>query len=474
LTTIRKIAKNTGVLFAGQILSYVLGFIYVIYVARYLGAESFGILTLALAFTGIFGILADLGLSRLIVRDVSRDKSLTGKYLGNSLSMKLILALFMLLVTILVLNLFNYPEEIINVVYILTISVIFTSFSQLFYSIYQIFQKMEYQAIGLILNGILILGSAFLGMLFRLDVTGFAILYLIATIFVLLYNIIVCSYKFMIPGIKFNFSFWKMIISNSIFFGLADVFIVIYFNIDSVMLSLIVGEAVVGWYNAAYRLIFVLMFIPTVLVVTLFPLMSKQFEYAKEILKMEYEKSFKYLFVISIILLVYGLLFADKIILMIYGNDYFPAIGALQVLIFVIPIIFLTNLFGNLMAAINMQRVVTLVAGANAFLNIVLNLILIPKYSFIGAGIATVLTEGLGFVLMYYYISKYFSRISVIENILKPVFCGLIIAIIIYFFKSEINWILAGVIGLSTYVLLLYALKIINNEDFKLFKQVFK
>lgn len=474
MTTIRKIAKNTGVLFAGQIISYVLGFIYVIYIARYLGAEGFGILTLALSFTGISVVLTDLGLNKLIVRDISRDESLIKKYLGNFLSMKIILAFFMLFVTILAINLFNYSNETTIVIYLITISTIFTSFSQLFYSIFQIYQKMEYQAVGIIINSALILGGAFLGKLYGLNVTELAFLYLFATIIVLVYNILACSLKFMIPKINFDFPFWKTAISNSIYFGLADIFIVIYFNIDSVMLSLIVGEAVVGWYNAAYRLIFVLTFIPSVLIIALFPLMSKHFESAKETLKMEYGKSFKYLFAISVILLVYGILFADQIILNIYGNGYLPAISALQVLICVIPIIFITTLFGNLLAAINRQRVVTLIAGANALLNVALNLILIPDYSFIGASVATVLTEGLGFILMYYYISRYFTKISITENILKPILCGVIIAAFIYYLKIEINWLLAGIIGLLSYILLLYIFKIINEDDIVLFRQIFK
>ncbi len=473
MSTVKRIAKNTGVLFIAQIVSYILGFVYVIYVARYLGAEGFGILSLALAFTGIFGVLADLGLSRLIIRESSRDKSLVSKYLGNSLSMKLILAVFTLLVVAFVLNILNYPSNIINVVYIITLASIFTSFSQLFYSIFQIDEKMEYQSVGLILNSVLLLVSALLGIFYGLEVIGFAILYLISSIIVLVYNFVMCTWKFILPKIEFDFSFWKSTIKEAFFFGLADVFIVIYFNIDSIMLSILVGEAVVGWYNAAYRLIFVLMFIPTVIAVSIFPLMSKHFESAKETLKMEYEKLFKYLLVISIFIFVYGLLFADKIILIIYGNGYLPSIIAFQVLICVIPVIFLTYLFGNLLAAINKQRLVTIVASANAVLNVLLNLILIPKYSFIGASVVTVFTESVGFIIMFSYISRYFFRISMMQNIVKPIFSGIILALFIYFLKIELNWILIGISGIVVYILMLYLLRIITREDIELFVQIF-
>jgi len=91
MNTVQRIAKNTGVLLASQVVSYVIGFFFVMYTARYLGAEGFGILSFALAFTGIFGVFADLGLRQLTVREVARDKSLAGKYLGNIAAMKVIL-----------------------------------------------------------------------------------------------------------------------------------------------------------------------------------------------------------------------------------------------------------------------------------------------------------------------------------------------------------------------------------------------
>ena len=90
MDTITRIAKNTTVLFLSQIISYALGIFLSLYIARYLGANGYGILSFALAFSGIFSILADLGLSTLTVREVSRDKSLATKYLGNVLLIKII------------------------------------------------------------------------------------------------------------------------------------------------------------------------------------------------------------------------------------------------------------------------------------------------------------------------------------------------------------------------------------------------
>jgi len=95
MNTVQRIAKNTGVLLVSQIASYIIGFFFVMYSARYLGAEGFGInpfkkhlrkmlrISFALAFTGIFGVFSDLGLSTLTAREAARDKSLARKYFGN-------------------------------------------------------------------------------------------------------------------------------------------------------------------------------------------------------------------------------------------------------------------------------------------------------------------------------------------------------------------------------------------------------
>jgi len=474
LNALKRIAKNTGVLFASQILSYVLMFIYVIYTARYLGAEGFGILSLALAFTGIFGILADMGLSQLTVREVARDKSLTGKYLGNITGIKIILSLLTLIIAYIVLYLLNYPIQTFIVVYFLIIYAVLSSLSKIFYSIFQAYEKLEFQSIGTFLNTLLILIITLIAIYLKMDVITFAFIYVIVGLLILIFNVLISKWKLKLPEIEIDWNFWKKSITEGFFFGFAGFFTEIYFNIDSVMISLLVGTAAVGWYNAAYRLIFVLMFIPSAIIASIFPVMSKYFESKKDALKIEYEKIFRYIFLISILILIYGLLFSDKIILIIYGKAYNPSISALEVLIWVIPFIFLTVLLGSLLAAVNKQRMVTIVAGVNAALNIVLNIILIPKYGFIGASVATVLTEALGFLLMFNYVSKNFYKISLIHNIGKPVVGGVCTTLIIYLLLAQFNWVLVGILGLIIYSSVLYFLKVITKDDINIFKQIFQ
>lgn len=474
MSAIRTLAKNTTVLLIASVINYILGFFTTLYTARYLGTEGFGILSLALAFTGIFGVFTDLGLGTLTVREVSRNKNLANKYIGNTAVMKLILALLTFGLVALVVYIIGYPKNVSNIIYFITFSVILTAFTGIFNSIFQAFQKMEYIAICTILNAVLMLIGVLIVAYYNLGIIILALLYFIVSGVILIVTFLIYSWKLFFPKIEVDLSFWKPTIKESLFFGLSSILIVIYFYIDSIMLSVMVGNSAVGIYNAAYKLIFVLLFIPNVFIVSIFPIMSQHFKSSKDILKLEYEKSFKYLFVIAVFIFVYGFVFADKIILVIYGTEYTLAVAALQILIGVIPIIFITSLFGNILGAIDRQRMVTFVAGLNALLNVVLNLILIPKFSYMGASAATVLTETLGFILMFIYISKYFLRLSLTHNILKTTISGILLILFVYSLKISTNWMLAAILGLFTYILLVYILKIITNEDVEIFKKIFE
>ena len=121
MNTFQRIAKNVSVLFLSQILSYILGFFTLMYSARYLGVEGSGTLSMALAFTGIFSVFMDLGLSTLTIREVARNKSLAKEYVSNITLIKIVLSLITLCLIFIIVHLISYNQQTINVIYFITI-----------------------------------------------------------------------------------------------------------------------------------------------------------------------------------------------------------------------------------------------------------------------------------------------------------------------------------------------------------------
>lgn len=472
MKTVRRIAKNTSVLLIAQIISYVCTFFITMYLARYLGVEGFSVWSIALSITGIFGIFADLGLGTLMIREIARDKSITNKYISNTALMKVFLSFLTFGLIALTVNIFGYAEIVKNVTYILALSIVISAFIGVLTAVFQANEKMEYISISNILSSIIMVLGTVIMIYYKLNLIFFASLSVISSGLILVFIVTMYIWKFSLPKFEIDFSFWKSTLNEAWPFGIIAISTTLYVYIDSIMLSLMAGNDAVGIYNAAYKLIFVLLIIPSVFFTAMFPVMSQHFNSAKNLLKMEYETSFKYLCVFSIFIFTYGFVFADKMILSIFGNGYLQSIDVLQILMFSIPLIFLNALFGNILPAVNKQRVIMIVTVGTATFNVLLNIILIPKFSYIGASIAIVLTESLGFTIMFLFISKYYFKTSIKQNLVKPFLAGFIIFIIIYYLKIQFNWVLVSILGFFIYLLLLYSLQIIKKKDIGLFKGI--
>jgi len=474
MNTVQRIAKNTGVLFVSQILSYILSFLFVMYTARYLGAEGFGTLSFAIAFTGIFGLFADLGLKTLIVREVARDKSLASKYLGNVVIIKIILAFLMFALTAITINFLGYSQQIINLVYLIAVSVIMFAFTQMFYSIFQSYEKMEYQSIGIILNSALLLLGALFLIFFGYSVVGFAYLYFIVSTIVLVYSSFICTWKFVLPTIEVDWTFWKFLLKESLPFAITGISITIYLYIDTILLSMLKGQEVVGWYNASYRLIMALLFIPVYINTSIFPFMSKSYITSKKSLKISFEKLLKLMIFIGIPIGIGTVLIANKVILLIYGNQFLKSVIILQILIWSLVLIFVRSPFERFFESVNKQAVVSKIAIIGVIFNIIANLILIPKYSYLGAGVVTVLTDIM--ILFFLVIASKNIGVSISKkvfiDIIKILIAGILMGILLKYLL-DINLFILITAGAVIYLLISIILKIIDKDEIAMIKSIF-
>jgi O-antigen/teichoic acid export membrane protein len=474
MSTVRRIAKNTTVLLGAQVATYLLAFFYMMYAARYLGAQGYGILSFALAFTGMFSVVGDLGLYSVTIREVARNKSLAAKYVANVSLMKIILVAVAFGLIALTINAMGYPKETITVVYLFGVYVVFAAFTQMFYSIFQAFERMEFQAIGQMLSAALLLGGVIFAIKHGFGVIGFASLYVIASGIALSYGIAVMKLRFSNPAsapaakiMEFDWSFWKSAIKEALPFGLTTIFATVVYSISTVMLSSMKGDAAVGWYNAAYGMVRVLLFIPSAWGGAIFPVMSRFYVTSRDSLRFSFEKSFKYLTILGIPIGVGTTLLAQRVILAIFGVDYSNSILALQILVWSSVSVYVSSSFAYLFQALNRQIIQTKIAGICMILSVTLNLILIPKYSYIGASAAAAATDltsaALYFVwgwkIGYSLFNKNSARI-----VAKVLISSALMGVFIVYFH---NLTLLALVPLATlsYFVVLCIIRGINKED---------
>ncbi|MFZ0441658.1 MAG: flippase [Methanobacterium sp.] len=484
MSAVRKVAKNTTVLLISQIISYILAFFYTIYTARYLGASGFGTISFALALGAILSIFTELGLSTLTVREVSRDISLANKYIGNTIALKILLSSITLVAMVLVVTLLHYPSQIATVIYLITISFVVGAFTSIFYSVFQAYEKMEYQSIGQIINSIIMFSGILLIIKYQLSIVSFGWIYLIASIISLSYGIIICMWKFVLPKlevdlnlwrhvlskVEIDLNLWKFLIIEAIPITISSVFLLIAFRVDTILLQIINGNVAVGLYNAAYSLMTALMFVPLVYVSAIFPILSRLNISSKELLKISYERSVKYLIILGLPIAVGTTLLASPIILLIYKSGFSQSIIALQILIWSIPIIFINYILGTAINSINRQRDTVKTAFVAMLLNIILNLLLLPKYGLIAACFITVLTELTCFIFWFHIMNVHGYKIPIFKILLKPALASLIMGLVIILLNTNI--ILVIILSTIIYFGVLYILKTFSEDDITLFKKI--
>jgi len=473
MNTIQKITKNIGILSISQILSYILGFFVVLYSANYLGVDGFGSISLALALTGIFSVGMDLGLSMLSTRDVARDKSITLDYTANLITLKLILVILTFFLTVLIVHVLGYSNETIQIIYLITIYTIFTSFTQLIYALFQGHEKMEYQSIGNILSNLLLLIGVLIAIYLKLDIIKFSLVYPVTSILVLIYAFSTFSKKFAVPKLKVDRTKWISLVQESWPFAISIISVNLYLWIDSVILSVFDSAGSVGLYNASYKLIIMLLIIPSIFNITFFPIMSKYYMSSAESLKILFDKLIKLMFLISVPICVGTFLIADRIILLIYGEQFVGAIIILQILIWSIILSFVRSPLTILLESTNKQLSVTKIFILGAIFNIFLNLIIIPKYSYVGAAITNILTDLVLLTLLLVatrniglYVSKN-TKISFIKIVLASLVMGTTINYLL-----NLNVFLLIIIGIILYTVILLILRIFDNKEIKIIKSI--
>ena len=470
---LKTLSKNTLAILIGQLVSRVLSFVLIVFIAKYLGDVGLGRFSFALSFCGLFVVFSELGLRELMIREVARHKEKAKKYLSNVIPIKFFLSVGVVGLMFVVINWMDYPSETTFAVYAIGLSVVLNSFARLINSLFNAYENMEFETATLILERIIAVGFGILALILGYGLREVVLALLAGSVVNVLVSFFLTVKKVVKPAIELNLKLWTQLVKAAFPFGLVYIFVIIYFQVDTVMLSVMKGDASVGWYNAAYKLIFALQIFPVAFVNALFPIISRYYVSSKDALKMAFEKALKYLIIVGFPIVVGVTILAEKIILLIYGEEFIPSVITLRILIWVAALMFITYLFGNVMGSIDKQSVIAKVSGINAVVNIGLNLILIPKYSYIGAAIATLATEALGFTLYYFFIAKHLQKVMLGRHLWRPVISGALMGIFLYVFKDS-NLFVLITLAIVLYFVMLFMLKAFPREDMDLLKKIIK
>lgn len=472
MSQVKVIFKNMSWLVISQIIASICGFIWTILMARYLGVSDYGIIGFAIAFSGILSIIVDCGISTHIVRHIATDRNTAPKYLGNALPLKSVFACLTFAITLIILMVMGADETTIFVTLLFTLEMVFKSFIGLLNGSFQAFEEGKYQGIGNALASVLLLAFILITIFTDLGIYGISIAYVLSHLLVLIYEYWALKKHIALPKFEFDKSFCKEITILSLPFAATGILYSIYYSIDIVMLTNIVGNYASGIYSATYKLISVLTMFQGVYGAVIFPVMSKYFKNDKNILVVSFEKSVKYLTLVTLPFAVGTMFYSLDIIQLFYGAEYDPSASVLSILMWTVCLLFINSACITLLNASHKEFTVTKIYLIAAIFNVGLNLFIIPYFSYDGAAVTTVLSDSLILILSLYVIIRLGIKInkSLLIDLGKITLASLIMGGVLYILN--LNMWIAIIVGMVVYFAAVFLLKVFDNNDKYVIKEI--
>lgn len=384
--------KNTFWLSAIEFFSKILMFVVIVGLVRYWGAKEFGNFNLAFAYVSVFMIFGDFGLSTITTRDVSKQKDLSEKYLGNLIGLKLILSLLIGILFSLSFLFLNRSLSITLLIWTLIFNLTQT-FHLVFIAIFQAWEKMEMVFVNRMVFYVGVLIAALLVVVLHGNAVDLVCGYLASTILAIVWGIFqMKSLKIKIK-VFFDFEFWKKIILEALpLFGMTAA-AVIYANNDTLLIGKYFNGSEVGWYQTAYKILFAFQSV-NVINYAIFPRLTVLFhedkkETAKKLIKMIIWLSLAVLIPLAILITWQR----ELIMNLIYGKEFIVSAWVMSLLVWSGVINYFRIFVGNLLVIKGKQKMVFWAVLAGTLVNLIINYFLISKIGFVQAGWSLIFSE---------------------------------------------------------------------------------
>lgn len=459
----RKIAYNIVFNSAVKVITTVaLSLVSIRLITEYLGKEGFGDYATVLAFFGLFAALADLGIGSITAREISREDADESAILGKVASLRLIASSGLFLVAPLFIWFFGYPTEVKIGIWIASGAVIFSSFSIFLNGIFQKNIVMDRVAMVEFFGKLIQVGCVALVVFLDL---GF--LAIVSTLLASLSFNAVMAFLFSRKYAKFSvhvdIAFWKDFLRHSLPLGGSVIVTFLYFKTDTIILSLLQGSAAVGTYGVAYKVMENLTFFPAMLAGLILPIVSRHILSDREQFRQIADATFRVFLIIALPIVIGGIFFSGDVIAIVSGEGFEDSVLVLEMLLGSLGFIFFGHFFNMILIAGNLQKKLMKATIFIAAFNIATNLILIPRFSYIGASTTSLLTEVAVALVTGTLVFRSLSYRPSFRLVGRVLLAAAIMAA--FLFLVSLPFIVEGFLSVAVYLTALWFLKAVSSRE---------
>jgi len=456
----KTILKNVGWLTIGEGVSRILGFFLIVAMTRILGPTEYGKFAFAFAFVSLLAMFSNFGLMGITTRELSQGTE-KEKEFPAILSLKLLLSIGTLAVMFLSTFFITHDDSIRKVIWFLSFFALVDNFFWILYAFIRARERMEYEAITKILSAALLFGIGLFVLWHFPSAQNVSYGYLLASFLTLIGLILFFHFRIYPLHLSIDARVWKKFWEFSWPLGLAGISGTVYIYSGSIIMGFLKQVTAVGWYDAAYQIIGIPIIFMTLISTSFYPALSRFAKESKERFQSLWNRQMEAMILLAFPLMTGGMILAPKLINFLYGSSYEPATFALQILLFVAGLNFLYNPYGTALVVSGQQKKHLYGTAIAALINIFLNLLLIPRFSLYGAGVATLISY-LVLLLVEAEFVRRFTQINIWSSVLTKVFFASLFASFLMAFVLlqpilfNVQVLVLAVIGALVYFSLLF------------------
>lgn len=464
-----KIFSNTLWQTIIRLINIFIGIFSLALITRILGTTGFGYYTTSYAFVHMVMIMADLGLYLVLLREISsvKEKKDESKIINNIFTIRFFSALFILLLTPAMVQLFPYDSQVKTAVIFVVINFFFHSLISTLTAVFAKYLDMPKVAITDLFNKIF-----YFGILLYLFLQGSGSLNFILGASSLVSAIAFGAFyvflrRYVRLSFAWDFVYWKKVFYIAWPLAVTVFLNLIYFKADTLVLAAFKGPDIVGLYGAPYRVLEVITTFPHMFMSLILPLFTAAWiTNNRQKLNQVLQHSFDFFVIVTIGMIVGTWLISTPLMVMLAGAEFAGSGPILNLLIVATASIFFGTLFTYLVVALKKQKEMIKYFLLTAALGLILYFIFIPIFSYWAAAVITLLVEMLIGVFACCVVRQHFDFHINLVILYKSLLAGIITYTLLFFIK-DINIFLTGILCVFLYLVILYISKAVDKETIK-------
>jgi O-antigen/teichoic acid export membrane protein len=469
-----RLGRNIAVLAGSQMATWSLSLLWTIFVPRALGPHGLGVLTIAIAVTGVVAVIAGLGIGTLMVKEIARDHSKAPGLVGTALLIRAGFAVPAVVVVGAYALVGRWSGEQELVLWVATAAMVLGLLTQPFQSAFQGLERMEYLAYGDILTKAVMSLAGIVLVIIGFRAIGIMVMMLGIAAVDLLLNIWWSRGRFGIDW-KLDRDRIRFLLVGSLPYWTTGLVLTFYMWIDSVMLSVMSPDVVVGWYAVPTKIFTTLLFVPVILSTAMLPRLSAAFRDGLDSLRTAGKPALELVLVLSLPVAVGAAMVAQQFLAAVYSDQYAASTWVLIILALTLPPTYFNIMANQVLIASNRQVIWTKVMIGAAILNPVINLFLIRYFQVeqhngaIGAALSLLITE-IGMASVGLFVLPPMLDFGSALRLVRAAGATAGMALVVWAL-SGYGLIVEGVAGMIAFAFLAVMFKVLTAEEARLLRK---